>query len=257
MSSTFGAPIPSGTPSDPGQAAAAAFPSDAPQDILDPNDPALVSEDISMDTEKDAYAQPAPPPDGKYRAKLKLAKKKDAKGQEVDYVPALWGQGSRAQKVWVMGIEMSIQDPEGKHDGIRVYDFNVSTFVGRDQSSKVATILGILRQPDGKPWVPPGTRGPAKWWVDTLIKALAGEPEVTLETQWEWSCEGCGKEAKESGKPYPRAITGMNKFPVDQEASKKGGKVVYQCERKCEINPAHGYTRARVTVSRILPLGKG
>ena len=93
MGTSFGEPvIGSGATVEENGAATTPTPSDAPQDLLDPNDPRLVSEELNANPDADAYAAPPPPPDGKYRVKLKLARKKDSTGQDVDFVPALWGK---------------------------------------------------------------------------------------------------------------------------------------------------------------------
>lgn len=244
MSSAFGAPIQGAT--DPNAIGEAQVPSTEPQEVIDPNDPRLVSEPIEMNLEGDAYAQPVPPPDGKYRAKLKLAGPKDAAGQVQDYKIALWG--TPKQPVYVTGIEASIIDPNGKFDGIKVFDFNVSTFRGRDQASKVATILALLRRPDGQPWVTKGESLNQKGWIDRFVQALAGEPEAKIETQWEYSCEDCGKLAKATSTPYPKSVRGMQRF----NQVLKNGRTEYDPEMKCQVNGAHGYTRARVTMARVM-----
>jgi len=248
---TFGEPV-TGAAVESQQADQPVGVSEAPQDLLDPNDPRLVSEELNANPEADAYAQPAPPPDGKYRVKLKLAQK-DVNGQKVDFAPALWGKAP-GQAVFVTGIEASIIDPTGKYDGLKAYDFNVSTFVGRDNATKVTTILGKLRKPDGSPWAPPHTRMPARGWIELLVRALAGEPELGVETQWEYSCQECGKAAKAAGKDYPRAITGMHKFPAEQDKQKRAAGQLYSPEMKCAANAAHGYTRARISIARFLSL---
>jgi hypothetical protein len=237
-----------------GAAGAGATPSDAEQNLLDPNDPRLVSEELNVNPEADAYAQPAPPPDGDYRVKLKLIRPKDSKGQEMDYLPKLWGKAP-GQAVFVTGIEASIIDPRHpEYDGLKAFDFNMSTFVGRDSSTKVSTLLGKLRRPDGKPWTDKHTRGNAKVWMDMLVRALAGEPEVGATTVWEWSCADCGKEAKAKGSAYPKAVLGMHKFPAEQDQKKRAAGQLYSAEMKCPIAPAHGYSRARISIARFLSL---
>lgn len=226
---------------------------DAPQDLLDPNDPRLVSEELNANPDADAYAAPAPPPDAKYRVKLKLIRSKDSQGQEQDYLPKLWGK-KQPQAVYVCGIQASIIDPSGKYDNLSAYDYNVSTFVGRDNATKVTTIVGKLRRPDGSPWVAKGQRMNPRAWMDTLVKALAGEPECGIETQWEWSCADCGKDAKAKGTDYPKSVEGMHKFPEERDRAKKAAGQLYSPEMKCQVNAAHGYSRARITIARFLSL---
>lgn len=249
---TFGDPV-IGSPVTDEQQSAAPVPSDAPQDLLDPNDPRLVSEELNANPEADAYAVPPPPPDGRYRVKLKLMQK-EVNGQKVDYAPALWGKAP-GQAVFVTGIEAAIIDPSGKYDNLKAYDFNVSTFVGRDNATKVTTVLSILKRPDGSPWYTKGTKMSAKAWMDLLVKALSGEPEAGVETQWEWSCQDCGKAAKATGKDYPRAITGMHHFPPEPSKEKRAAGQVYSPEMRCQVNGgAHGFSRARISIGRFLSL---
>ena len=63
MASTFGAPS-TDLPMDDAAAQQQHDPSGDAVEVLDPNDPALTSESLDINTEGDAYAQPAPPPDG-------------------------------------------------------------------------------------------------------------------------------------------------------------------------------------------------
>jgi hypothetical protein len=219
-------------------------------DELDINDPRFTSEILDVNTEGDAYAFPAPPPDGKYRVKLKLQQRENAKKEKVNFTPAIWGKNQ--QPVLVASVEADIIDPSGKYDGVKVFDSNVSTFVqGNDKAAKVTTILARLRKPDGTVWAPANAKLGLSAWMELFVKALAGEPEIGIETVWEWSCQGCGKLAKEKGEAYPRAILGMHKFPPNT-----GGKPGYQPEMKCQVNPAHGYSRARVTIGRFLHLSE-
>jgi hypothetical protein len=247
----FGAPM--DEPEDQHKAnGSAANGTDAPQELIDINDPAFTSEDLSVNPDADAYAQPAPPPDGKYRVKLKLARKKVG-GEEKDYIGAKWGQ-KNPQMVLVTGVEASIIDPSGKYDGIKAFDFNVSTFVGRDNATKVNSILSKLRKPDGKLWYTSGAKMPPSAWMQLLIQALAGEPEAGIETQWEYSCQACGEAAKKAGEAYPRSVVGMHKFPPEVDKAKLAAGQRYSPEMKCPLVPGHGYGRARISIGRFLSL---
>jgi len=251
---TFGAPSSGTSPSDQLGPNGGTPQADMPgQNFIDPNDPRLTSEDLNVNVAADAYAQPAPPPDGTYRAKLRHMRPKDQKQQEVDYLAANWGQ-KNPQLVLVTGLEASIIDPTGKYDGLKAFDFNVSTFLGRDNATKVGSILVRLKRPDGSPWVDKNTRGNAKVWMDLFVRALAGEPEIGIETAWEWSCPDCGKVAKAAGTAYPRALVGMHHFPSEQDATKRKAGQLYSPEVKCQVNAAHGFSRCRITIARFLSL---
>jgi len=231
----------------------------APVDTIDENDPRLTSEDLNVNLEANAYAMPSPPPEGvRYRAKLKLLPVK----VKVP-VPGQPGQFSDVEKDFApkthetkgpymaTGMVATILDASGKYDGVMVYDRWVGTLLNRDGGHKVQTILPKLHRPDGKPWVNPGERLSHSAWIKLFVQALAGEPEIGFEPQWEWSCEACGKLAKSRGGDYPRSVVGMRKFPVDTAASKTAGRPVHLPELKCELVPGHGYSRAQVRVGEV------
>jgi hypothetical protein len=216
---------------------------------LDPNDPRLTSEALDVNPEGDAYARQPLPPDAKYRAKLSLVKVKDATGAEHDFLPKMHKKSSSAYMF--TSIKAVIQDGSGKYDGIQVFDSWVGTFMNKDKSHKVGTIIRLLRDPAGQPWVKPGERMNHKEWMERFVKVLAGEPELGIETQWEWSCQACGKAAKDKGEAYPKSVTGMHRFPP-----LTGVKGAFDPEMKCQVNPAHGFSRARIRIARVIPLAE-
>jgi hypothetical protein len=241
MATPFGAPIYNEHEAeDPSLATAG----DQAQEVIDPNDPRFTSENVDVNTEADAYAFPPPPPDARYRAKLKMVQRDDAQKQKVDWIAAKWG-ATNPQYVLVTSVEASIIDPSGKFDGYKVYDRNVSTFQSRDHGTKVATILARLKRPDGTPWVNVNNKPKTtKEWMELLRTALAGEPEIMIDTNWEWSCAGCGQESKKAGTKYAKSIVGMHKFPQFRGQ--------FQPEMRCQVNPAHGESRAQVRIARFL-----
>ena len=223
---------------------------DAQADVPDPNDPRLTSEPLDIKEGVDVYAFPPPPPDAKYRAKIKIVPQDDGKGGKVDAVPKIHKDG---QLFYRHVVECSIIDhASGKYDGVKVYERWADTHVGPKGGSSVSTILDLLKKPDGTPWRTPGARLTHRDYSDLFIKALAGEPEVGIETQWDWSCPDCGKLAKEKSEPYPRSMRGMQKFPQDASASKPG-HLVYQNEVQCQKVVAHGFSRAQIRIARFLP----
>lgn len=226
---------------------AAAGEVDAHVEDLSLDDPRLTSEPLDVNPEGDAYARQPLPPDAKYRAKLKIMQVEDAKKVKHDWLPKMHAsQGAYA----FTAIDATIQDPSGRYDGIHVYDRWVSTFLQRDKSHKVGTILRMLKNPaNGQPWIAAGERLTHKQWLERFVKALAGEPEIGIETEWEWSCQRCGEEAKKKGEKYPRSVMGMRRFP--QLAGTAGA---HDPEMKCTVNPAHGFSRARVSLTRVIPL---
>lgn len=240
-------------------------PSSAPQELIDPNDPRLISEPLDVAVDKDAYAQPVPLPDRIWRAKLKLEGVKSDNGERKDYAV------SSTRKAPILpyfqtGISASIIGTAGfeRFEGIVVYPAfggYVSTLMRKDKSTTVATVLSKLTRPDGKPWVTTGMRLGHKDWIDMLVQALAGEPEAGVETQWEWSCATCGTEMKalrDAGKSenYPTTIRGMNRFPAQQDKIKRAAGDMYDPEMQCRVNAGHGYSRAYPKIVRFLSLAE-
>lgn len=240
-------------------------PSSAPQEQIDPNDPRLVSEPLDVAVDRDAYAQPVPLPDRIWRAKLKLEGVKSDTGERKDYGIS---QTNKAPILpyFQTGISASIIGTAGfeRFDGITIYPAfggYVNTLPRKDKSSTVATVLSKLLRPDGKLWATPGMRLSAKDWIDMLVQALAGEPEVGVESQWEWNCGVCSKELQElrrAGKTdkYPTTIRGMNRFPAQNDKAKRAAGDLYDPEMQCRVNLGHGYSRAFPKIVRFLSLAE-
>src|SRR5262249_40412056 len=149
--------------------------------------------DTNVNVGGDAYAQPPVLPDGRWRARLKDEGVKLQNGQTVKDVAKLTGKNKTpAIYTAIKAILVTPERPE--FDGIEVFDSWVSTFTQRDGSNKVLTILGRIKQPNGQPWVETqpntapgaairyGTKPSPRVQMDLLHKALAGEPEVIIET---------------------------------------------------------------------------
>jgi len=222
---------------------------DTPQEYIDLDDPRLTSEKIDVNLEGSVYKMPAPPPDGRYRVKLKLARpRRDNK--EVDYYAAQWGK--EQQLVIVTGIEATVMDPTGKYDGVKAFDRTVSTYTQARSAgaSKATEILALLRRPDGTPWLKSGQSYAKREIIDTLLKALAGEPEIGMQSCWSWSCQQCGEEAEKAGERRPRDVRGMRHFPQIAQ----NGKLVHDPEMACKNG--HGTSRARFDIEFFFPLAE-
>lgn len=179
----------------------------APAGIIDLNDPRLSSESLegSFDEQKDAYELPPPPPDGIYIARLRLKQVKDSNGNLVDFKAGGTKDGS--QVYLQTALEAELVDNSGRQDGKKITDYFVSTMINRDKAMAVATILLHAKVPA------PKTKT-HKAWMDTLIKWLASEPTLKIQTAWEASWENGEKEAERLGQKKPRPLTGMHNFPV-------------------------------------------
>jgi len=225
---------------------------------IDLDDPLLTSEKLT-NTEGNAYATPAPPPSGKYVVKVKLEGVKSdggkaalklwpdkVAGEVVPYLPKTHTNksGQVDQIYYCTGISVSIIDPKfPQFEGLQAYDSWVGTFADRNGVTKAETWLSRMKRPDGAPWIAKGERVKQGEVMDRLVKALAGEPSVIVELDWEWSCQGCGEAAKARHEKYPNSIVGMNKFPADPKV-----RGAYLNEMACKINVAHGYSKARLKI---------
>jgi hypothetical protein len=223
---------------------------------IDPNDPRLVSESLEVAVDKDAYAQMIPPPDRTWRAKLKLEGVKKDSGEKVDYVTHQ--TGTPPVPFYRTLISASLIDPSGKFDGVKVYpSFGgwISTALRKDGSMQIATILSRLRKPSGEAWAKVGDRKNQAEWMALFVQALAGEPEIGVETQWQVSCEECGKEGKLKNPPvFAKSLEGMHRFPAQNDKAKRAAGELFDPNKPCDVNRAHGYSRAYSKVVRFLSL---
>jgi hypothetical protein len=222
------------------------LPGDEPQDLIDPDDPRLTTEIQDVNVNANAYAVPVPIPDGKYRVRLKLEKQKVGT-EEKDFIPK---PHEKNGPYYACSISATVIAPDKPmFDGAVIYDPWVSTFRQKGGGTKIQTILMLLTNPLGKPYITDGTKMNQRGWIDTFIKALAGEPELVAETIWEWNCQKCAEEAKAKKESRPNSVKGMYKFPPSKTVRGQ-----FDPELKCEVNKAHGYSRARPRISQLLPL---
>ena len=85
--------------------------------------------------------------------------------------------------------------------------------------------------------------------INDLLKALAGEPECGIETQWEASCAQCDEAAKKTG-GRASVKRGMHNFPQVRNAK---GEMEYNPRVKCAV-AGHGEMVARPRINRYLAL---
>lgn len=217
----------------------------APQDsgpaaAIDPNDPRLSSEALDDNTTADAYAVPPPPPDGKWRAKLKQSDIKGDDGQLHHFIAKSFPKMEGGRPFLVTNVEASLIDNTGKYDGVKLTEYWVKTLIdSRKGTSQASTIIvkagGAL---------PPRSTDADR--MNALLKTLAGEPEVIVETAWEASCQPCQEAAKKAGgralRPF---LTGMHRFPASKLAG-GGHDPNVQCPN-CKA-----MARAQVRITRYL-----
>lgn len=205
--------------------------------LIDINDPRLTSEALD-DTSADAYAVPPPPPDGKWRAKIKAVEiKEDGKGTPNPQHP-LWSVASREKiqggtPFFIMNAEVALTDLSGKNDGVKITENWIKSLIderkGTSQMSTIAKAAGAE--------VPARSNDVTR--RELLLKTLAGEPEIIIETQWEAQCQACQEKAKKAGERAPRPfLRGMHTFP------QVGGKP--SADAKCPVCGSFSRAQARI-----------
>jgi hypothetical protein len=209
----------------------------AQQELVDPNDPRLISEMLSENPEGDAYAVPPPLPDGKWRAKLKQVDIEDDKGQKQRYAAFTRAKMANGQPFLATNVEFTILDSTGKYDGTKLTEYWVKTLVEqRSRTSQVATLLTKLKQP----LAPANQAGR----MDQFLRVLAAEPELVVETAWSAECMECQEAAKKAGERAPRAfLSGMHRFPQ----TRTGPDPVVKCPKGHQV-------RAQVRIVNFFPL---
>jgi hypothetical protein len=191
------------------EAAAAPAANGEPTVLVDPNDPRLTSEVLTINPDADAYAVLPPLPDGKWRAKAKQVDIKDDKGQQQRYAVFSRAKMASGAPFFATNIEYSIIDHSGEFDGVKLTEYWVKALVdARKGTSQAATMIGKL-----------GGKAPAsgsqKVYMDALLSTLAAEPELILETAWSAECQHCQEVAKKRGEKSPRPfLAGMHRFPA-------------------------------------------
>jgi hypothetical protein len=202
MTAAFGEVINSEAPADaqtsPGE----------PQQVIDPNDPRLTSETLTINPDADAYAILPPLPDGKWRAKAKQVDIKDDKGQLQRYAVFSRAKMENGKPFFATNVEFGVIDHAWSFDGVKLTEYWVKTLVdARKGTSQAATLIGKL-----------GGKAPAsatqKQMIDLLLTTLAAEPELVIETAWSAECQSCQETAKKKGDRAPRPfLAGMHRFP--------------------------------------------
>lgn len=177
--------------------------------LVDPNDPRLTSEVLTMNPDADAYAVLPPLPDGKWRAKAKQVDIKDDKGQLQRYAVFSRAKMANGAPFFATNVEYSIIDHSGEFDGVKLTEYWVKTLVDqRKGTSQANTLIGKL---GGKALA----SGNQKQVMDALLQVLASEPELILETAWSAECQHCQETSKKKGEKAPRPfLQGMHRFPA-------------------------------------------
>lgn len=153
---------------------------------------------LEVDPERDAFAAPAPPPDGWHVAKLTLGPKKFMTGttsKGVNYVMA-------------QIMARVIADDRTNNQVIFTNESDM-VFNGTSRISGLLGVLGYKARTDYS------TR---REMLDLLAKALDSEPIVEIKTRWELSA-ATGETSPTGKKVYETLKKGMVNFPVNEDGS--------------------------------------
>lgn len=184
----------------------------AHNEVIDLNDPRLMSEQLTENPAGDAYAIPPPLPDGKWRVKLSQKDIKDSKGNLQRSAAFCYPKMNDGKPFLATNMDCKILDSTGKHDGVTLTEYWVKTVVERSGNSQVGTILAKLKQPLSP--ASPGAR------MEQFLKVLASEPELVAETAWQAQCMSCSETAKKKGDKAPREfLLGMHRFSRGRDGS--------------------------------------
>ncbi len=180
---------------------------EARNEIVDINDPRLMSEQLSENPTGDAYAIPPPLPAGKWRAKAKQVDIKDDRGVLQRFAAFARAKMNDGKPFLATNVEFTVLTSNEHFDGTKLTEYWVKTLVEqRSGTSQIATLLAKFKQP-----VVPATPGAR---MEQFLKVLAAEPEIVIEADWEASCMTCQEAAKKAGERAPKAfLLGMHRFP--------------------------------------------
>lgn len=211
--------------------------------VIDLNDPNLLSAELDINSDIDPYAAPPPVPDARYRVKLKQIDVKGPDGQPARYTVKL-GKDGKPPYAYT-ALEMTIQDPAGKYDGLKVYDRFVSTMVARNGGIPLVHILKCLS-------VTVAAKSTAKQILDAFFKAVAGEPELEVETVWEGGLDEADRERFDQARVKQPRVLGQHRFPQKQV----NGKLESVPDLKVATALGEVNVHAQVRVNGYYPLKK-
>lgn len=197
---------------------------------------------LETNTDVDAYAAPPPIPDARYRVKLKQIDVKLADGTTGRYNIKQAPDKNGGQPYAYTAIEASIIDPSGKYDGLKIWDRFVSTMTARNGGIPMVRILTCL-----------GHKLPAqaspKFILETLLKALAAEPELEVETVWEGGVDETDRARfQQNGIKEPR-VMGMHRFPDNPAVA---GTKLPEMDVDTQLGKVH--VRAQVRINGYYPV---
>lgn len=175
---------------------------------VDINDLSLADEEISVNSDADAFAGPPPPNDGDHLVKLSLGKRK-----------VVMGKARNGENYFMADVNARVIT--GPYENRMMFD-NASTMIMQGSGTcRAAGILKALRES-----VP--MRTTKKELMKALVDRLAGEPQCTVTSQWEAYCSDCEKTVLRSEKRFPSDGNGGHRHQI--ECSKCGSLLTAQAK---------------------------
>jgi hypothetical protein len=164
---------------------------------VDLNDLYLEDESLQLDPDADAFQGPPPPPDGVHLAKIMPFRKNGDSPFQV-------GKDKRS-KPFIMAAVVNKAVAEGRPwDGANIFDRVSSVIMQNSGTCRMAGVLKAL-----------GITVPATTTMKGLARmletALAGEPMICVETQWQARAQ--------HGDKWVTILRGMKKFPQKPDGS--------------------------------------
>lgn len=154
----------------------------APKEV-DINDLQLADEQVDVNADADAFAGPPPPDDGDHLVKLSIGRDKVQQGKDKN--------GRPYYMVHVQGKVIA-----GPFENRVLFD-RVSTMVM--QGSGTSRMVGVMKQLGESV----GGRVSILDLTRQFVNRLAGEPTVTVTTQWRGYCSDCEKNVLRGQKRFP------------------------------------------------------
>jgi hypothetical protein len=164
-------------------------------ETVDINSLDLADEEISVNSDADAFAGPPPPDDGDHLVKLSLGDRK-----------VQMGKGKNGQTYFMAHVVAKLVT--GPFENRVVFD-NASTMIM--QGSGTCRAAGVLKALGET--VPPRTT--AKTLMQELVSRLAGEPQCIVTTSWEAYCPDCEKNVLRQQKRFPANGDGSHRHQLE------------------------------------------
>lgn len=175
---------------------------------VDINNLELVDEQVDVNADADAFAGPPPPDDGDHLVKLSLGRDKVQQGKD------------KQGRVYYM-VHVQAKVLNGPFENRVLFD-RVSTMVM--QGSGTSRMVGVLKALGE----PVGNRVSIVDLTRQFVNRLAGEPEVTVTTQWRGYCADCEKNVLRGQKRFPQNGDHTHRHQI--ECSKDGSLVTAQAD---------------------------